>query len=510
VTSPSQILFIKPDGSSTPASAITAIDAKGGRTMTIVPPALPNIGPTHIEIVTAHGNSDPTDPNALFSYGPYIKRISPNFYTAPIGKNPGTTKVTITGINFTGVDNPSQILFGNVPAQSIISGGSFIPSPAPKTIPPKPRDTSLIVVPPPLSSEPAGTDCVRVTITTIAGSVGATAESNAPAAYNTPGGGGGPSSTIPDASQFCWGSDVTRVTPNIGPANGLDPKKGTPISVTIVGGDLGGNVTGVTLNSSGSGYTRAPVCKLTGGGGRGASCAATVTNGAVTAVTLVNAGGGYTSAPSCTLTGVGTGATCTASVPVSTTVKFGNAVACSPSGTPAVCNVSAERIIKVNLPPQAAGDPETVPVTVTTAGGVGAGTSGAVTVGTFTYGAVVNSVTLTSVKKITTKTPVLTTTFTIAGKNLNNATEIDFTQSKGTIQKACLVLSTSATQCAGGQTPNDNPATGITVTNTGTRLTVVIPSANLTLPAGTYDVVVLTPAGPSVTNVKDLFTTTGI
>jgi hypothetical protein len=61
---------------------------------------------------------------------------------------------------------------------------------------------------------------------------------------------------------------------------------------------------------SGSGYTSAPSCTLTGGGGTGAACSANLT-GVVSSLVLTNPGAGFTSGPACTLTGGGgTGATC--------------------------------------------------------------------------------------------------------------------------------------------------------------------------------------------------------
>jgi hypothetical protein len=72
--------------------------------------------------------------------------------------------------------------------------------------------------------------------------------------------------------------------------------------------------------NAGSGYTSAPSCTISGGGGSGATCSATLT-GLVNSVTLTNGGSGYTATPSfpvCTLTGGGgTGATCGLSLVVS-------------------------------------------------------------------------------------------------------------------------------------------------------------------------------------------------
>jgi subtilase family serine protease len=70
-------------------------------------------------------------------------------------------------------------------------------------------------------------------------------------------------------------------------------------------------LTSAFVTNSGSGYTSAPSCTLSGGGGSGATCIATLSQGL--AVTLTAAGSGYTTLPHCVLSGGGgTGATCAA------------------------------------------------------------------------------------------------------------------------------------------------------------------------------------------------------
>ena len=67
----------------------------------------------------------------------------------------------------------------------------------------------------------------------------------------------------------------------------------------------------VYLTSFGSGYTSAPTCTISGGGGTGATCTATEAPGI--AVSLTAAGSGYTTMPHCVLSGGGgTGGTCAA------------------------------------------------------------------------------------------------------------------------------------------------------------------------------------------------------
>ncbi len=75
------------------------------------------------------------------------------------------------------------------------------------------------------------------------------------------------------------------------------------------------NVTGITLNAGGTGFTAAPTVTISGGGGGGASASASVYNGTVNAINLLSGGGGYTSAPTVTISGGGgSGATATASI----------------------------------------------------------------------------------------------------------------------------------------------------------------------------------------------------
>lgn len=90
-------------------------------------------------------------------------------------------------------------------------------------------------------------------------------------------------------------------------------------------------ITSLKLNKGGSGFTSTPVCAITVpnnksrytsptgtaiyAGGTQAKCTATMSGGVVAAVTLTNAGSGYTGVPKCTISGGGgKGATCTATI----------------------------------------------------------------------------------------------------------------------------------------------------------------------------------------------------
>jgi hypothetical protein len=70
-------------------------------------------------------------------------------------------------------------------------------------------------------------------------------------------------------------------------------------------------LTSAWLTGLGSGYTSAPTCALSGGGGSGATCSA-IWTGVVNSISIISGGRNYTSSPTCTLTGGGgTGASCT-------------------------------------------------------------------------------------------------------------------------------------------------------------------------------------------------------
>ena len=76
-------------------------------------------------------------------------------------------------------------------------------------------------------------------------------------------------------------------------------------------------VSSITVNNPGSGYTSDPVVTITGGGGTGATAAATIDpgTGTVTAIDILTTGSAYTAAPTVTITGGGgTGATATAAI----------------------------------------------------------------------------------------------------------------------------------------------------------------------------------------------------
>jgi hypothetical protein len=57
------------------------------------------------------------------------------------------------------------------------------------------------------------------------------------------------------------------------------------------------------VSGGGSGYPGSPSCSFSGGGGSGATCAATVSGGVVTAVAIGSGGSGYTSAPTLLING---------------------------------------------------------------------------------------------------------------------------------------------------------------------------------------------------------------
>lgn len=60
-------------------------------------------------------------------------------------------------------------------------------------------------------------------------------------------------------------------------------------------------VRSISVSDGGKGYVNAPMVKITGGGGSGATAAAAVTNGVVTSIEVSNGGKGYTSTPTITI-----------------------------------------------------------------------------------------------------------------------------------------------------------------------------------------------------------------
>jgi hypothetical protein len=100
------------------------------------------------------------------------------------------------------------------------------------------------------------------------------------------------------------------------------------------------SITNVWVTGLGGGYTSAPNCTLTGGGGSGASCYAYQTT-VVASISATTGGGGYSSNPTCTLTTVdtGSGATCLAyvcgdtSICAYTMTNFGSGYTTAPTCT---------------------------------------------------------------------------------------------------------------------------------------------------------------------------------
>jgi len=78
-----------------------------------------------------------------------------------------------------------------------------------------------------------------------------------------------------------------------------EPIIGVDITGITVSGE--GSLIEVQLVTPGSGYTTAPAVTVAGGGGTGATVAATILNGAVSGLTITNGGVGYTSLPTITI-----------------------------------------------------------------------------------------------------------------------------------------------------------------------------------------------------------------
>ncbi|MGD1104528.1 MAG: protease pro-enzyme activation domain-containing protein, partial [Terriglobia bacterium] len=151
----------------------------------------------------------------------------------------------------------------------------------------------------------------------------------------------------------------------------------------------------VLVTNLGSGYTSAPSCTLSGGGGSGATCSASVGIGVVSSLTLTNGGSGYTSIPTCTLTGGGgTGATCGTSISDTKAVEavflsnngsgYRSAPTCKISGgggSGATCSATQATGIAVRLTAPGSGY-TTLPHCVLSGGGGTGGTCAALAVNT--------------------------------------------------------------------------------------------------------------------------------
>ena len=87
---------------------------------------------------------------------------------------------------------------------------------------------------------------------------------------------------------------------------------------------LTGQVSSLTLTNGGAGYVPAgTTCTLAGGGGTGARCALAIfETGEIYQIYLTDRGSGYTSAPACTIGGGGAGATCIAAEEVGPVVSL--------------------------------------------------------------------------------------------------------------------------------------------------------------------------------------------
>jgi hypothetical protein len=123
-------------------------------------------------------------------------------------------------------------------------------------------------------------------------------------------------------------------------------------------------LTSVYVSFLGGGYTSAPSCTLTGGGGSGATCSASIT-GVVSSIQITNGGSGFSpfGMPVCTLTGGGgTGATCEAYPDMNGVIvggaitNFGSGYTSAPTctitrdyGGGATCTVTVTQGIAVSL-----------------------------------------------------------------------------------------------------------------------------------------------------------------
>ncbi len=102
---------------------------------------------------------------------------------------------------------------------------------------------------------------------------------------------------------FLQGHDAVTV----GPGGAKIDNNGASVTIgqALQRPDTSAGVASIPVATAGAGYLGAPVVRITGGGGTGASAIATVSGGAVTGITITNPGTGYLAAPTVTLHGGG-------------------------------------------------------------------------------------------------------------------------------------------------------------------------------------------------------------
>ncbi|MES2660283.1 MAG: autotransporter-associated beta strand repeat-containing protein [Verrucomicrobiota bacterium] len=176
---------------------------------------------------------------------------------------------------------------------------------------------------------------------------------------------------------------------NIFSGGALIEPNGTSITISQALNPAAGNgVTGIPVTAGGAGYLGAPVVKITGGGGAGATAVATISGGAVTGIQITSAGTGYTAAPTVTLVGGGSTAAATAGTATIaanaadgglTTSGFGTLTLTGASTYTGTTTVLDATLATNSLSANAA------------ASGIGAGTTVALDGGTFRYTGAANN-----------------------------------------------------------------------------------------------------------------------
>lgn len=142
-------------------------------------------------------------------------------------------------------------------------------------------------------------------------------------------------------------------------ASNIPPASGVNVSFNAGGGASAQAIMNdpqtierISITNGGVGYTGAPLVRITGGGGTGATATATVSGGVVTGITLTNAGSGYTSTPSVLLV-TGSGAFANTSL-----------------------DLTNQSVFSINVINQGTGYSATTPPAVTFTGGGGTGATG--------------------------------------------------------------------------------------------------------------------------------------
>ncbi|MFA9214164.1 MAG: hypothetical protein ACEQSR_10015 [Candidatus Methylacidiphilales bacterium] len=270
-----------------------------------------------------------------------------------------------------------------------------------------------------------------------------------------------------------------------------------------------GQIDRINITSGGTGYVAPPKITITGGGGTGATAAATINNGVITSINIINGGTGYSSEPTISISS-GSGASVTAtvggggSVVSIALINSGNGYTSTPNITisapslpggttaTATANVSGGRITSVTLTNGGSGYTTAPSITIDPApsGGINATASAAFS------GFSVQSVTLTNpgfgytgAPTVTFSDPSLSTGTKATGSAIfdpatGSVIGISISNPGSGYFSAPSVTLSSGSGASGQAVFSGRSITGFTITNAGANYTTA-PKVKITGGGGT-------------------------